>query len=50
MNMQEIARFILWLQAAGWTGDEINRFMLYIESGNEIYLPEKKEQKNTNSD
>ena len=46
MTMQEVARFILWLQAKGWTGDEINQFMLYIESGEEKYFPkEEKEEK-----
>lgn len=39
MNMQETARFILGLRAAGWTEKEINDFMLYIESGEDKYLP-----------
>ena len=42
MNMQDASRLILWLQAAGWSGDDINRFILYIESGEEKYMPEKK--------
>lgn len=37
MNMVEITRFILYLQDKGWTDTEINRFMLYLESGNEKY-------------
>lgn len=37
MNMQEITRFILFLQHKGWTDTEINRFMLYLESGDEKY-------------
>ena len=40
MNMQEIARFILYLQHKGWTDTEINRFMLYLESGDEKYKDE----------
>ena len=44
MNMQENARFILGLRAAGWTEKEINDFILYIESGNEEYKPKNKEK------
>lgn len=43
MNMQENARLILGLRAAGWDEKRINDFMLYIESGDEQYKP-KKEQ------
>lgn len=39
MNMQETARFILGLRAAGWSEKEINDFMLFIESGEEQYKP-----------
>ena len=39
MNMQEVSRFILWLQAAGLSGDEINKFLLYIVSGDAKYFP-----------
>ena len=39
MNMQEVSRLILWLQAAGWTGEQINQFILYIESGDAKYFP-----------
>ena len=45
MSLQEISRMILWLQAAGWSGDEINKFILYIESGEAKYFP-KEEKKN----
>ena len=41
MNMQEAARFILGLRSAGWTEEEINHFMLYIESGDEQYKPKR---------
>ncbi len=46
MNMQETARFILGLRAAGWSEKQINDFMLYIESGEEQYKPtyEQKEK------
>ena len=39
MNMQETARFILGLRSAGWTEEQINDFILYIESGDEQYKP-----------
>ena len=44
MNMQENSRFIKGLRAAGWTEKEINDFMLYIESGEEEYMPKPKEK------
>ena len=39
MNMQETARLILGLRAAGWSEKEINDFLLFIESGEEQYKP-----------
>lgn len=39
MNMQETARLILGLRAAGWSEKEINDFILFIESGEEQYKP-----------
>lgn len=39
MNMQETARLILGLRAAGWDEKAINDFMLFIESGEEKYKP-----------
>ncbi len=48
MNMQETARFILGLRAAGWTEKQINDFMLYIESGEEQYRPKTEEKENNN--
>lgn len=42
MNMQETARLILGLRAAGWTEKQINDFMLFIESGEEQYKPTPK--------
>ena len=41
MNMQENARLILGLRAAGWDEKRINDFMLYIESGDEQYKQKK---------
>ncbi|MCM1059383.1 MAG: hypothetical protein NC452_03725 [Eubacterium sp.] len=45
MNMQEIARLILGLRAAGWSEKAINDSVLFIESGEEQYKPkaEKKD-------
>lgn len=37
--MQEVARPLLGLRAAGWTEKEINDFLLYIETGEEQYKP-----------
>lgn len=47
MNMQELARLILGLRAAGWTEKEINDFMLFIESGEEQYKPKAASKKTT---
>ncbi len=44
MNMQETARMILGLQAAGWTDSEITDFMLFIETGEEKYKPKEKDK------
>ena len=41
MNMQENARLILGLRAAGWSEKKINDFILCIESGDEPYRPNK---------
>lgn len=43
--MQENARLILGLRAAGWDDKKIADFILYIESGDEQYKPteDKKE-------
>ena len=45
MNMQENARLILGLRAKGWTDTEINDLVLWIETGNDNYNPETKEEK-----
>lgn len=39
MNMQENARLVLGLRAAGWDEKKINDFLLYIETGEEQYKP-----------
>ena len=39
MNMQENARLVLGLRAAGWDEKKINDFILYIETGEEQYKP-----------
>lgn len=41
MDMQESARLILGLRAAGWSEKKINDFILFIESGEEQYKPRK---------
>lgn len=41
MNMQETARLILGLRSAGWSEQKINDFLLFIESGEEQYKPQK---------
>ncbi len=41
MNMQENARFVLGLRAAGWSEKKINDFMLYIETGEDQYKPKE---------
>lgn len=45
MNMQEAARVILGLRAAGWGEKEINDFILFVETGEEQYKPVQKEKK-----
>ena len=40
MNMQENARLVLGLNAAGWSEKKINDFLLYIETGEEQYKPQ----------
>ena len=49
MNMQEAARLILGLRAAGWSEKAINDFMLYIESGEPQYMPKADNQKEASS-
>ena len=44
MNMQENARLILGLRAAGWSEKKINDFMLYIESGETQYMPKRDDE------
>ena len=39
--MQEVARLILGLRAAGWSEKDINNFLLFVESGEERYKPKK---------
>ena len=46
MNMTEAARLILGLRAAGWTEQQINDFILFIESGEEQYKPKANANKN----
>lgn len=42
MTMQEVARLILGLRAAGWTEEEINNFLLFVETGEDKYKPKEK--------
>jgi hypothetical protein len=43
MNMSEVARLILGLRSRGWTGDEINDFILWIETGEDQYKPKERQ-------
>lgn len=45
MNMTETARLILGLRSAGWTEEQINDFILYIESGEDQYKPKESKEK-----
>jgi hypothetical protein len=41
MNMNESSRIILGLRAAGWDDKSIADFILWIETGEEIYKPKE---------
>lgn len=45
MILQETARLILGLCAAGWSDEKINNFMLFMESGEEQYKPKPDQPK-----
>ena len=38
MNMQEVTRLIRALRAEGWSGDDIDDMLLYLEAGNTEYI------------
>ena len=42
MTMTEITRLITGLRKIGLSGDEINDFLIYIESGDVKYEPKEK--------
>ncbi len=42
--MSESARIILGLRSKGWTDTEITDFILWVETGEEQYKPEKEEK------
>ena len=44
MNMQENYRLIEALQSAGWTAEEIIDLIKYVESGEEQYKPNKRQE------
>lgn len=44
MNMTEIARLLIGLRADGWSEKKINDFLLYIETGDEHYKPQQKDE------
>ena len=46
MEMQEIARMIIGLRTVGWDEKYINDFILYVESGDEKYLPKSNKSDN----
>ncbi len=41
MNMSESARIIVGLRSKGWNDTDITNFILWIETGEEQYRPEK---------
>lgn len=41
MNDHEVTRIIKALESAGWTGDEIKDFLVYVASGDEDRKPTK---------
>ena len=45
MNMNESSRMILGLRSRGWSDKEITDFILWIETGEEQYKPEKKKDR-----
>lgn len=47
MNMQENARLVLGLRAAGWSEKKINDFILYIETGEDQYKPKPDKEEKT---
>ena len=50
MTMQEMSRLILGLRDLGLSGDDVNDFLLYVESGDENYKPKKRIGKEENDD
>lgn len=46
MNMSEAARVILGLREAGWDEKSINDFILWVETGDDHYKPQKRDEKN----
>ena len=43
MNMSESARIIVGLRSKGWNDTDITNFILWIETGEEQYRPEKED-------
>ncbi len=46
MHMQETARLILGLRAAGWDDTRIANFILWVETGDEKYKPKEITEQN----
>ena len=44
MQMSEVSRLIIGLRVAGWDEGKINNFILWIETGDEKYLPTSAEK------
>ena len=42
MKPEELSRFLYGLREAGWSGEEINNFLIYIGTGDEAYRPRSK--------
>ena len=42
MNLQEVVRLLTGLRDMGLPEKEINDFLMYIESGNDVFRPKSK--------
>lgn len=41
MNGMELSQLILGLESAGWSGEQINNFLLWVATGEECYRPKE---------
>ena len=45
MNVQEKTRLVSGLRSAGWTEKQIHDFILYMQTGDEIYRPQESQNR-----